>query len=52
MNAGQILGKNVKLDYEGLVAAGSMLGTGGMMVMDETVDIVDSTKNLTRVLQA
>ena len=46
MNAGQILGKNVTLDYEGLVAAGSMLGTGGMMVMDETVDIVETTKNL------
>ena len=46
MNAGQILGKNVALDYEGLVAAGSMLGTGGMMVMDETVDVVDTTKNL------
>jgi NADH-quinone oxidoreductase subunit F len=47
MNSGQILGKNVTLDYEGLVAAGSMLGTGGMMVMDETVDVVDTTKNLT-----
>ena len=47
MNAGQILGKNVTLDYEGLVEAGSMLGTGGMMVMDETVDIMESTKNLT-----
>ena len=47
MNAGQILGKNVTLDYEGLVAAGSMVGTGGMMVMDETVDIMESTKNLT-----
>ena len=47
MNAGQIIGKNVPLDYEGLVAAGSMLGTGGMMVMDETVDIMESTKNLT-----
>ena len=47
MNAGQILGKNVTLDYEGLVAAGSMLGTGGMMVMDETVDVMDTTKNLT-----
>ena len=46
MNAGQILGKNVTLDYEGIVAAGSMLGTGGMMVMDETVDIMESTKNL------
>jgi NADH-quinone oxidoreductase subunit F len=47
MNAGQILGKNVTLDYEGLVTAGSMLGTGGMIVMDETVDIMESTKNLT-----
>src|SRR5215510_11985567 len=47
MNAEQIIGKNVTLDYEGLVAAGSMLGTGGMMVMDETVDIMESTKNLT-----
>ncbi len=47
MNAGQILGKNVTLDYEGLVAGGSMLGTGGMMVMDETVDIMETTKNLT-----
>lgn len=47
MNAGQILGKNVRLDYEGLVEAGSMLGTGGMMVMDETVDIMETTKNLT-----
>src|ERR1043166_5453697 len=27
MNAEQIIGKNVTLDYEGLVAAGSMLGT-------------------------
>jgi NADH-quinone oxidoreductase subunit F len=46
MNAGQILGKNVTLDYEGLTAAGSSLGTGGMIVMDETVDVVESTKNL------
>ncbi|QYO65256.1 NADH-ubiquinone oxidoreductase-F iron-sulfur binding region domain-containing protein [Leptolyngbya sp. 7M] len=47
MNAGQILEKGVTLDYEGLVEAGSMLGTGGMIVMDETVDIMESTKNLT-----
>ncbi|HVF29362.1 MAG TPA: NADH-quinone oxidoreductase subunit NuoF [Pyrinomonadaceae bacterium] len=47
MNADQILSQNVTLDYEGLVAAGSMVGTGGMMVMDETVDIMESTKNLT-----
>jgi len=46
MNAGQIIGRNVALDYEGLVAAGSMLGTGGMIVMDETVDVMESTKNL------
>lgn len=46
MNVGQIIGQNVTLDYEGLVAAGSSLGTGGMIVMDETVDIVESTMNL------
>ncbi|MBK7934410.1 MAG: NADH-quinone oxidoreductase subunit NuoF [Acidobacteria bacterium] len=47
MNAGQIVGKNVPMDYEGLVAAGSSVGSGGFIVMDETVDIVESTKNLT-----
>ena len=47
MRADQIIGQKVALDYEGLVAAGSLLGTGGMMVMDETVDIMDTTKNLT-----
>ena len=47
MNAGQIIGKNVTLDYEGLVAAGSSVGSGGFIVMDETVDVVESTKNLT-----
>lgn len=47
MNAEQIIGKNVTLDYEGLVAAGSMVGSGGFIVMDETVDIMESTKNLT-----
>lgn len=47
MNAEQIIGKDVRLDYEGLVAAGSSVGSGGFIVMDETVDVVDSTKNLT-----
>lgn len=47
MNASQIIGKNVTMDYEGLVAAGSMVGSGGFIVMDETVDIMESTKNLT-----
>jgi len=46
MNAGQVLGKNVTMDYEGLVAAGSSVGSGGFIVMDETVDIMESTKNL------
>jgi NADH-quinone oxidoreductase subunit F len=47
MRADQIVGKNVRMDYEGLVEAGSLVGSGGFIVMDETVDIVDSTKNLT-----
>jgi NADH-quinone oxidoreductase subunit F len=46
MNADQIIGKNVTLDYEGLVAAGSMVGSGGFIVMDETVDVFESSKNL------
>ncbi|CAN5362865.1 NADH-quinone oxidoreductase subunit NuoF [soil metagenome] len=46
MNAGQIVGKNVLMDYEGLVAAGSSVGSGGFIVMDDTVDIVESTQNL------
>ena len=32
------------MDYDGLVASRFHLGTGGMMVMDETVDIMESTK--------
>lgn len=47
MNAEQIMGKKVLMDYEGLVAGGSMVGSGGFIVMDETVDIMESTKNLT-----
>jgi hypothetical protein len=47
MNAGQIIGKKVTMDYEGLVAGGSMVGSGGFIVMDETVDVMESTKNLT-----
>jgi NADH-quinone oxidoreductase subunit F len=46
MPAADILGKSVKMDYEGLVAAGSMVGSGGFIVMDDTVDIFESTKNL------
>lgn len=47
MNADQIIGKNVTLDYEGLVAAGSSVGSGGFIVMDDSVDVFQSTKNLT-----
>ncbi len=46
MPAADIIGKSVKMDYEGLVAAGSMVGSGGFIVMDETVDVFESTKNL------
>src|SRR2546426_5826110 len=47
LRAADIIGKNVKMDYEGLVAAGSMVGSGGFIVMDDTVDVFESTMNLT-----
>ncbi len=47
MPAADIIGKKVLMDYEGLVAADSMVGSGGFIVMDDTVDIFESTKNLT-----
>ena len=47
MSADQIIGKKVTMDYEGLVAGGSLVGSGGFIVMDETVDVFESTKNLT-----
>jgi len=47
MPAEDIIGKKVLMDYEGLVAGGSMVGSGGFIVMDDTVDIFESTKNLT-----
>jgi NADH-quinone oxidoreductase subunit F len=34
------------LDYESVVAAGSMIGSGGMMVMDETTDMVKVAQRL------
>ena len=46
MPASDIIGKKVLMDYEGIVAGGSMVGSGGFIVMDETVDIFESTKNL------
>jgi NADH-quinone oxidoreductase subunit F len=47
MRADQVIGKDVRMDYEGIVAGGSSVGSGGFIVMDETVDIFESTKNLT-----
>jgi NADH-quinone oxidoreductase subunit F len=35
-------------DYESLAKAGSMLGSGAMVVMDDTTDIVKAAFNLTR----
>lgn len=34
------------LDYESLAEAGTMLGSGGFMVMDDTTDMVDACLNL------
>ena len=47
MRAEDIIGADVRMDYEGLVTGGSMVGSGGFIVMDETVDVFESTKNLT-----
>ncbi len=38
MNVAEVEG--CVMDYEGIVAAGSMLGSGGMIVMDDTTDMV------------
>jgi len=35
------------LDYESVAAVGSMLGSGGVIVMDETTDIFETTRNVT-----
>lgn len=47
MRRDQIVGKNILMDHAGLAAGGSSVGSGGFIVIDETVDMVDSTKNLT-----
>ncbi len=39
--------KDLLLDYESLGAAGTMLGSGGMIVMDETTDMVEALHVLT-----
>ena len=39
-------GAHARLDYESMRSIGSALGTGGMIVMDETVNMVEALKNL------
>ena len=36
------------MDYEGIVAKGSMLGSGGMIVMDDSTDLVYQIMRLAR----
>ena len=40
--------EGVNLDYESVQAAGSLLGSGGVIVMDETTDMVDALYNILR----
>ncbi|GIW73048.1 MAG: hypothetical protein KatS3mg102_2590 [Planctomycetota bacterium] len=39
---------DVSMDFEGLMQAGTMLGSAGVIVMDETVCVVDALYNLLR----
>jgi len=40
--------EGLKMDFPSLTAAGSMLGSGGIIVMDETTDMVQACYNLAR----
>ncbi len=46
MTADEIQG--CQMDYEGIVAKGSMLGSGGMIVMDDSTDIVYQVMRLAK----
>ncbi|MFN8652829.1 MAG: NADH-quinone oxidoreductase subunit NuoF [Gemmatimonadales bacterium] len=46
MTAAEI--EDCPMDYEGIVAKGSMLGSGGMIVMDDSTDIVYQVMRLAR----
>jgi NADH-quinone oxidoreductase subunit F len=39
---------DVQMSFEGLAAAGSALGTGGVIVLDESVCIVEATRRLSK----
>ncbi|MBI2387579.1 MAG: NADH-quinone oxidoreductase subunit NuoF [Elusimicrobia bacterium] len=41
---------DVALDFDAIKAAGTMLGAGGMIVLDETVDAVEVAHNIERFL--
>src|SRR5688500_11796962 len=51
MRADQIIGKDVRMDYEGLVAGGSSVGSGGCIELDESLDIFESTTILPEFYQ-
>lgn len=38
--------KSINIDYESLSAAGSHVGSGGMMIMDDTTDMVEVAMNI------
>jgi NADH-quinone oxidoreductase subunit F len=46
MNTAEV--EDCLLDYEGIVARGSMLGSGGMIVMDDSTDLVYQVMRLAR----
>jgi NADH-quinone oxidoreductase subunit F len=39
--------EKLTLDYESAASLGTMLGSGGVIVMDETADIFETTRNIT-----
>ena len=39
---------NAKMDFDGLIAAGSMLGSGGVIVMDETTCMVKALARIAK----
>ncbi|MCM2303752.1 MAG: NADH-quinone oxidoreductase subunit F, partial [Elusimicrobia bacterium] len=41
---------DIALDFDAIKAAGTMLGAGGMIVLDETVDAVEVAHNIERFL--
>ncbi|MFN0121709.1 MAG: NADH-ubiquinone oxidoreductase-F iron-sulfur binding region domain-containing protein, partial [Blastocatellia bacterium] len=40
--------EKLTMDYESAASLGTMLGSGGVIVMDETTDIFETTRNITK----